>query len=70
MALILKLIGLVASVLTTIFLIVEGVRGGLLIISTIFGIVKIIVILTFLALLLIIFYLLLTSDRRPSPEES
>jgi hypothetical protein len=70
MALILKLIGLLASVLTTIFLIVEGVRGGLLIISTIFGIVKIIVILTFLALLLIIFYLLVTSDRRPSPEES
>jgi hypothetical protein len=70
MALILKLIGLLASVLTTIFLIVEGVRGGLLIISTIFGIVKIIVILTFLALLLIIFYLLLTSDRSPSPEES
>jgi hypothetical protein len=70
MALILKILALISSLLSTIYLIVWGVRSGLLIIATILGLVKIIIILAFFALLVYIFYLMLPSKDRPSPKES
>ncbi|MCI0661648.1 MAG: hypothetical protein L0220_11360 [Acidobacteria bacterium] len=67
MAFIFKLLGIMGSLLATIFLIVDGVRGGLLIIATIFSVVKLIIVIAFLALLLYIFYLLLSSKNPHSP---
>jgi hypothetical protein len=69
MAFIFKLLGILGSLLATIFLIVDGVRvrGGLLIIATIFSVVKLIIVIAFLALLLYIFYLLLNSRKPHSP---
>jgi len=67
MSMIFKLLGILGSLLATIFLIVDGVRGGLLIIATIFSVVKLIIVIAFLALLLYIFYLLLSSKNPPSP---
>jgi hypothetical protein len=69
MTLILKILALISSLLSTIYLIVWGVRSGLLIIATILGLVKIIIILAFFALLVYIFYLMLPSKDRPSPKE-
>ena len=63
MTLILKILTLLTSLLTTVFLIIKGVQSGLLIVSTIFGIVKIIVIMAFCSLLVLIFYLLLASKN-------
>ncbi len=70
MALILKILTMLTSLVTTIFLIVQAVRGGLIIFWTILGIVKIIIILAFCALLVYIFYLLLPTNENDSPEES
>jgi hypothetical protein len=70
MALILKILALLTSLVTTVFLVVEGVRNGLLIVSTILGLLKIIIVLAFGALLVYIFYLLLLSKKSPSPEHS
>jgi hypothetical protein len=67
MAFIFKLLGILGSLLATIFLIVDGVRGGLLIIATIFSVVKLIIVIAFLALLIYIFYLLLNSKNPHSP---
>jgi hypothetical protein len=67
MMIIFKLLGILGSLLATIFLIVDGVRGGLLIISTIFSAIKLIIVIAFLALLLYIFYLLLKPKTPPSP---
>jgi hypothetical protein len=68
MALILKILALISSLVSTIYLIVWGVRSGLLIIATILGLVKIIILLAFFALLVYIFYLMLPSNDRPSPK--
>jgi hypothetical protein len=70
MAFIFKILSLLASLVTTAFLVVEGVRGGLLIVSTILGLVKILIMLAFCALLVYIFYLLLLSKNPPSPDNS
>ena len=64
-----KVLALLASMVTTVLLTVESVRRGLLIVTTIFGIVKIIVIFLFLAILAIILYLLLKDAFRSRPEE-
>jgi hypothetical protein len=70
MALILKILALISSLVSTIYLIVWGVRSGLLIIATIFGLVKIIILLAFFTLLVYIFYLMLPSKNSPSPKEN
>lgn len=68
---ILKLIATVASIATTALLVTESVRRGLIVATTIFGIIKIIVIFLFLAILAIILYLLLKdSFRSKAAEES
>ncbi len=69
MAMILKILTLLASLATTVFLVVEGVEKGLIIVSTIFGVVKIIIILAFCALLVYILYLLLPTKENHSPEQ-
>jgi hypothetical protein len=65
MATILKIIAVLTSLATTILVIVEGVKGGLIIASTIFGIVRLIVIVLFAALLLLILYSILTAQSSP-----
>ena len=65
MATILKIIAVLTSLATTILVIVEGVKGGLIIASTIFGIVKLIVIVLFAVLLLLILYSILTPRSSP-----
>ncbi len=70
MAFIFKILALISSLVSTIYLIIWGVRSGLLVIATIFGLVKIIILLAFFTLLVYIFYLMLPSKNRPSPKES
>lgn len=66
-----KLLAVLTSMVTTALLVAESVRRGLLIAWTIFGIVKIIIILLFFALLAGILYLLLKdSFRGRSSEET
>ena len=68
---ILKLIATIASIATTALLVTESVRRGLIVATTIFGIIKVIVIFLFLAILAVILYLLLKdSFRSKSAEES
>ncbi|MCG3159948.1 MAG: hypothetical protein JMDDDDMK_00974 [Acidobacteria bacterium] len=68
MAVILKILAVLTSLVTTVLIIVTGVRQGLMIALTIFGVVKIIVVVLFAALLLLILYLLLTTKRTsPNP---
>lgn len=68
MGLIFKLLGVVATIVTTVFLIFESGRRGMLILATILGLVKLIVLVAFLGLLAVIFYLLLAS--RPNPPDA
>jgi len=70
MASILRILALISSLLSTIYLIIWGVRSGLLIIATILGLVKIIILLAFFILLVYIFYLMLPSKNGPSPNEN
>jgi hypothetical protein len=69
MSAILKILAMISSLVSTIYLIVWGVRSGLLIIATILGLVKIIILLAFFILLVYIFYLMLPSKKSPSPKE-
>ncbi len=70
-ALIFKLIATIASIVTTALLLTESVRRGLIVATTIFGFIKIIVIFLFFAVLAVILYLLLKdSFRAKSAEES
>jgi hypothetical protein len=70
MAFIFKILAIISSLVSTIYLIIWGVRSSLLVVATIFGLVKIIILLAFLTLLVYIFYLMLPSKNRPSPKES
>ncbi|MDX2042680.1 MAG: hypothetical protein SF097_15780 [Acidobacteriota bacterium] len=65
-----KLIATLASIATTALLVTESVRRGLIVATTIFGVVKIIVIFLFFAVLAVILYLLLKDAFRPKPAES
>jgi hypothetical protein len=67
MTAILKILGLLTSLATTILVIVASVRQGLIIVWAIFSVVKIVVVVIFVALLLVILYLLLTK-KSDSPD--
>jgi len=67
MTAIVKILTLLASLATTVVVIVTGVRQGLIIAWAIFSVVKIVVVVIFVALLLLILYLLLT-QKNVSPE--
>ncbi|MBL8191177.1 MAG: hypothetical protein JNK38_24385 [Acidobacteria bacterium] len=69
LAWIFKLIATIASIVTTLLLVAESVRRGLIIATTIFGLVKIIVFVLFLSVLAVILYLLLKDAFRPKPAE-
>ncbi len=64
-----KLIATIASIVTTLLLVTESVRRGLMVATTIFGLVKIIVFVLFLSVLAVILYLLLKDAFRPKPTE-
>jgi hypothetical protein len=69
MAAIFKVLSLLASLATTILVIIASVRQGLIIAWAIFSVVKIVVVVIFVALLLLILYLLLTQKKFP-PDHS
>ncbi len=58
MAFIIKVLSLLTTIATTLFLTVEGIKRGLLIVSTVFGLVKFLVMIIFIGLLLLILYFL------------
>lgn len=64
-----KLIATIVSIVTTLLLVTESVRRGLIVATTIFGLVKIIVFVLFLSVLAVILYLLLKDAFRPKPAE-
>lgn len=59
-----KLLAILTSMVTTALLVAESLRRGLLIASTVFGAIKIIVIFLFFAILAVILYLLLKDTFR------
>lgn len=65
MASILKILALLSSIVTSVFLTFESMRLGLTMLSTIVGILKIVVFLTFTGLLVFILYLILSKKRYP-----
>ncbi len=62
-----KVIATIASIATTALLVTQSVQRGLIIATTIFGIIKIIVIFLFFAVLALILYLLLKDSFRANP---
>jgi hypothetical protein len=64
-----KMLAVLTSMVTTALLVAESVRRGLLIATTIFGIVKVIVIFLFFAVLAVILYLLLKDAFRKRSTE-
>ena len=64
-----KLLAVLASIVTTALVTVESVQRGLIVVATIFGLIKIIVIVLFFAILAVILYLLLKDMSRPGPGE-
>jgi hypothetical protein len=65
-----KMLAILTSMVTTALLVAESLRRGLLIASTIFGIVKVIIIFLFFGVLAVILYLLLKDAfRNQSAEE-
>ncbi len=65
LAWIFKTLAVITSLVTTALVVAESVRRGLLIATTIFGIVKIIVIFLFFTVLAVILFLLLKDVFRP-----
>lgn len=68
MGFILKIFAVLTSLATTVLLTVASVRSGLLVVATIFGLIKIIIIALFCALLLLILYLLLSANKNASAQ--
>lgn len=66
MALILKIFAVLTSLATTVLLTIASVRSGLFVVATIFGLIKITVIVLFCALLLLILYLLVSANKKSS----
>lgn len=69
MGFLLKIIASLVSLATTMLLLAESARRGLLILTTVLGVLKIAVFVVFLALLSIICYLLFRSAQ-PKPAAS
>ncbi|QQS48154.1 MAG: hypothetical protein IPM66_05790 [Acidobacteriota bacterium] len=70
MGTILKIFALISSIVSAVYLTAESLRNGLILLSTIVGVLKIIVILTFVGLLAFILYLILSQKRYPAEEET
>ncbi len=65
MASILKILALLSSIVTSVFLSFESMRLGLTKLSPIVGVLEILVFLTFTGLLVFILYLILSKKRYP-----
>ena len=63
MTLIIKLLAMLFSFATTSLLLFESARRGLLVLSTVLGLLKIIIFVSFLSLLVIAGYLIFNSAR-------
>lgn len=63
MTLIFKLLAMLLSLVTTSLLLFESARRGLLVISTVLGLLKFIIFVSFLALLALVGYLIFRSAR-------
>ncbi|MFN0119309.1 MAG: hypothetical protein ACKV2V_02290 [Blastocatellia bacterium] len=61
MAIIVKVVGMLTALVSTLVLLAGTLRGGLLVFATILGVVKIVVMLAFLGLTVGVLYLLVTS---------
>lgn len=59
---------MITTFATTLLLVVESARRGLIVFWTVLGILKIIVFIVFLTLLLVIIYLLLSAPSKPGAE--
>jgi hypothetical protein len=70
MGLIFKLIGVLTTLTTTVLLLVETLRRGAMFVGFVLTLVKVGVIVAFLALLLVILYLLLSSNKHETKIES
>lgn len=68
MAFLFKLLAMLISFASTTLLLFESARRGLLVLSTVLGVLKIIVFVAFLALLAVIAYLLFKSARSAQSE--
>ncbi len=68
MASILKILALLSSIVTSVFLTFESMRLGLTMLSTIVGVLKVVVFLTFTGLLVFILYLVLSKKRYPAED--
>ncbi len=66
-AAILRILALLVSLATTLLVVVQSVRKGLIIAWAVFSVVKIVIVVIFVTLLLMILYFLLTSKKN-SPE--
>jgi hypothetical protein len=68
MGLIFKLIAVLSTLATTALLIVQGVRGGMLLFWSILAVVKLVVMVAFCLVLGLILYALLTSKKPPTEQ--
>lgn len=69
MAFLLKLLASLASLATTMLLLFESARRGLLVLTTVLGLLKILIFVVFLGVLAVICYLVFKSARTPQPSE-
>ena len=67
MTLIFKLLAMLVSLVTTALLLFESARNGLLVLTTVLGLLKVIIFFTFLTLLVVISYLIYKSTRKQQP---
>ncbi len=63
MAFLFKLLATLASLATTVLLLFESVRRGLLVLTTVLGVLKLIIFIVFLGLAVVICYLIFRSGQ-------
>ncbi|MFN7946161.1 MAG: hypothetical protein U0Z53_12475 [Blastocatellia bacterium] len=63
MGLILKIIGVLTTLITSVLLLIETLRRGVLILGLIFGVLKVALIVAFIGLLLVVLCVLFTSRK-------
>jgi len=69
MGLIFKLIGILTTIATTVVVIAKSAEHGLVLFSTLLGLIRILIFLAFCGLLAYIAYLLIRSNRQPASND-
>jgi hypothetical protein len=69
MGLIFKLIGILTTIATTVVVIGKSAEHGLILFSTLIGLIRILIFLAFCGLLAYIAYLLIRSNRQPASSD-